>query len=642
MDDDADFLNSLADLLQIKGYQVLKASTIEETRQILEDKWIHLIIVDLSMTGEDQDKSGLLIINEPAYKAIPKVILTGSDHEVKLVRETLRPTPDGRSPAVDFLWKLDEDRFERLTAAFDAHVHINWALNIRWSSPSLISFNHLASLVLPASDMPRLDSRADELEDLFRKLFFDDKQLIMGRLLAQNEGMAWLELFALGDSRQEEQVLVCFGQRQLVHKEMSCFYKFAPKGSKIGNTARVKTEETTRFAAVVYEPVGGNLEEMLSFGACYERWPADNVIITLEQLFRNILSSWHKQKSVAKEIVNLNNFYAAWLGPGQNRLNPAELEEKLADLCAASSGLPRLDYSSEEVTLCLPDSAPVSYPNPIAFLSDTAISLDTSTLYGVVHGQLHPRNILVDPQRHTWLIDFSQAHQGLVARDFVTMELAVKVELVSTLDIVARYEIEKRLLAISYLGEAIEADGPEFEVQKTVRVISYIRQSAAATVGHNLNVYLAGLVFCALERLATYNPQMPYIRRELVPYLHTLLSAAMIYQRLTPPREFTFDPARRVVTVEGKQFEAGHFTAQEWDILAFLHSRANEYCTYQDFLKKIFNDPDESINDGAWLRRSGKPKVNQAIGRIRKKLERFPDNPKYIINVRELGYKLKL
>jgi DNA-binding response OmpR family regulator len=121
-----------------------------------------------------------------------------------------------------------------------------------------------------------------------------------------------------------------------------------------------------------------------------------------------------------------------------------------------------------------------------------------------------------------------------------------------------------------------------------------------------------------------------------------LLSAAMSYQRLMPPREFTFDQARRVVTVEGKQYEAGYFTTQEWDILAFLYSQANVYCTYQDFLKKIFHDPDDLINDGAWLKRFGKPKVNQAIGRIRKKIERFPDNPKYIINGREQGYKLKL
>jgi DNA-binding response OmpR family regulator len=59
-------------------------------------------------------------------------------------------------------------------------------------------------------------------------------------------------------------------------------------------------------------------------------------------------------------------------------------------------------------------------------------------------------------------------------------------------------------------------------------------------------------------------------------------------------------------------------------------------------LKNIFGDPDESINDGAWFRRFGKPKVNQAIGRIRKKIERFPDTPKYIVLVREQGYMLKL
>lgn len=86
-----------------------------------------------------------------------------------MVRSALR-AKDGVAPAIDFLDKAEGKKgiLRAVAEAFDNHIHVNWELEIE----PTISFLHLADLIEPGLDQAFLPGRAQELEDLFRRLFF--------------------------------------------------------------------------------------------------------------------------------------------------------------------------------------------------------------------------------------------------------------------------------------------------------------------------------------------------------------------------------------------------------------------------------------------------------------------------------------
>lgn len=111
-DNDLDFLNTRAEFLEQKGYRVFKAFTLEMAQHLLDNENIHLAILDIRLVDDDDEKdvSGLKLAKTPAYRAIPKIILTGFP-SAKAVLEALGPAVDGLPPAVDFVAKEEGPEF---------------------------------------------------------------------------------------------------------------------------------------------------------------------------------------------------------------------------------------------------------------------------------------------------------------------------------------------------------------------------------------------------------------------------------------------------------------------------------------------------------------------------------------------------
>jgi hypothetical protein len=98
--------------------------------------------------------------------------------------------------------------------------------------------------------------------------------------------------------------------------------------------------------------------------------------------------------------------------------------------------------------------------------------------------------------------------------------------------------LEKTLLSVSRLDEAMDDPGLEPELQKALRAICCIRQHAAMVIGNDLTTYLGGLFFYTVDQLGDYDPKVWHTRRELILYLHRVMSAAILCQKLIPaPRE---------------------------------------------------------------------------------------------------------
>jgi hypothetical protein len=71
-------------------------------------------------------------------------------------------------------------------------------------------------------------------------------------------------------------------------------------------------------------------------------------------------------------------------------------------------------------------------PNPLMAIGDL-LNLKISGYLSTIHGNLHLGNVLVGPQRETWLIDFAWAREGHTLFDWAMLEVSLLVEVVAHL-----------------------------------------------------------------------------------------------------------------------------------------------------------------------------------------------------------------
>jgi DNA-binding response OmpR family regulator len=651
-DNDLDFLKTRAEFLQKQGYDVLRAHTAAEAEQSLRDEWVHLAILDIRLVNDDdeRDASGLILAKNKTYRAVPKIMLTGFP-SYAYVRQALGRALDGLSPAVDFLAKRDgpEAMIQAVEEAFAERIRINWDLTIQWGTG--LSGLQLANVIEPDLDSSRLLNQSNELEDLFRRLFYDSRQITFSRLLAQGEGRVALIVFAFSAEGIESQFVVTCGQRDHIQAEEANYEAFVTKITGPGGTLKANSVETTHFAATAYMLGGGNLEELATLTEFYRENSSKMVITALAHLFDTTLLPWQGKGQFLEKDKTLYESISAGPGLSEAALSPTTLAEQIEAICQESliAGLARFDYSPYELRFYLSDGSTVAYPNPVAFLSKKHLISEAPLLCGLTHGHLRGDTVLVNPQGQTWLIDFSNTGQAPLLRDFISLEAAIKFEMLTTSDMQMRYTMEQHLTTCTHLNEKLEIEILSPDIQKALQVISRIRGQASKVIGDELRAYLGGLLFYTLGYLVTYDLTVRHTRHELAPHLHSLLSAAMLVQQLAPtPAEdlplqardsLWLDEANREVWVEGRQVS---LSPQEFDLLLYLYHQQGQLCSRTMIAEEVFAVEFKADLSEAEKKSIEEGRINSTMSRLRRKLEPNPDHPRYIISVRGEGYKLVL
>lgn len=109
-------------------------------------------------------------------------------------------------------------------------------------------------------------------------------------------------------------------------------------------------------------------------------------------------------------------------------------------------------------------------------------------------------------------------------------------------------------------------------------------------------------------------------------------------RRRAPPLEFPrclrlgdieIDFEARVIKGRSRQ---EWLTPKEIDLLSYLAAHANRVITHSELLEEVWGS--EGGGEKEYLR--------VFINRLRKKIERSPDNPKYLLTKRSVGYRLRL
>ncbi|RRI07736.1 DNA-binding response regulator [Mesorhizobium tamadayense] len=138
----------------------------------------------------------------------------------------------------------------------------------------------------------------------------------------------------------------------------------------------------------------------------------------------------------------------------------------------------------------------------------------------------------------------------------------------------------------------------------------------------------AGIV-SALELGADDYVTKPFGMNELVARIRVALRHKFQQQGEKPvfqTGDLSVDLVKRIVKVEGKEVK---LSPKEYDILRTLVQYAGKVLTHQFLMKQIWND----TTDVQYLR--------VYVRQLRQKIEKTPDQPRYIITETGVGYRLR-
>ena len=121
----------------------------------------------------------------------------------------------------------------------------------------------------------------------------------------------------------------------------------------------------------------------------------------------------------------------------------------------------------------------------------------------------------------------------------------------------------------------------------------------------------------------------PYESQELLLRIHSVLKRfnKQPLQQEEPMRIFTLDSDKHEIKKEGKLI---YFTNAEFEIMAYFIKKQGLLISREEILTNV-----ESINYESSLK-----SIDVMIGRLRAKIEVNPKQPKHMISIRGLGYKL--
>ena len=644
VDNDVDFLDTCSDVLAAEGYETRKAVSREQAVTILDESWVHLVIIDLRLRDDNDDKdvSGLTLAKEENYKAIPKIILTRWP-TVSAVREALGPAMEGLPPAVDFLDKGEgmNAMLASVTKAFERHIPVGWELVIESNEQNPLTFLQLANSVLPGADGAHLLQYTEELEDLFRRLFRGKSRIRIERPLWHRKGRAALAVFAFSEADFAEQLIVVCGQKDVITAEALSYEEYAPKAPGLVSTVLSESAGTTHFAANVYALAGFNLDKVLPLAEVY-RSAAEGVFhTTLSNLFGQTLAEWHREGRITEESKTLQELYRERLGIASGRATRAAVEERLQSIMRLSPTLGlTVKGDANNLTFSLRGDE-FSYPNPLRALDESS-NVGQPVVLMIIPGLLTGSNILTDASDRAWLTDFAEAGMAPLLWNYLSLESSIRFDWVEARKFEWIYQMEMNLVG----GEFSKLNIGELEqpLRRPARAIRTIRRLASKNIGKDEQPYHLGILYHALARIADYNPTTKLMPHELTRLVHALISSAIIYERflshLTSPlplnsreRGIRIDKINRTVWVNGTRVP---LRSRAFSLLLGLYEHANTPCSRRQILEQFLGERYDETDESQISR------LNTAIFRLREKIEDDPHNPRYLLTEPSGGYYLVL
>jgi len=516
VENDYHFRRSMQVLLEANGYRVFSAGTADEAKLIATRERVHVAVLDVRLESDPDrdDVSGLDLAGE-LDPLIIKIMMSAYPN-VQVLLSTF-----GDVSAFTFVDKEEPPSklLKELAKAFEEKVQINFDLSIGWQG---ISLEEVARDI-EMDDKPAPSVLEAEVEELLCKLFHQADEILVGRLIpvdrivsASQSGAVLLKVQPHFDrTGWGAHTVVKLAAREKIDTEAVNYEQYVDgfiagfRHTRIHH--RVKTH---RLGGIIYTLVGTPIEECVDLGTFYAEHSASETVRVLEGLFKEICCHWYANRD-PRQTHDMMQLYA----------RPLKLEVDRLDTALAQAGLS--DWAGSRRARHPMAELKGRYFNPIEWLERTP-SLPTQTSMCSTHGDMHSRNLLVDPDHHAWLIDFFRTGPGHLFRDLIELESDVKFTLLHITDLLALLRFESALLSADHFNDAPTI--PSFqdpELTKAFRVVQGIRYIAGELAGPGADMldYYQGLLLqtLAVLRLRHVTPEKKR---------HAYLAAALLVERL--------------------------------------------------------------------------------------------------------------
>ncbi|MBE0683964.1 MAG: DNA-binding response regulator [Anaerolineales bacterium] len=641
-DNTPDFLITRAEFLEKQGYRVQKAFTFIEAKRLLTEAYFHLAILDIRMQNDDDEKdvSGLTLAKDPAYRSIPKIILT-SYPTVEAVKEALGPVLEGLPPAVNFISKKDEYQamIDAVDDAFAQFVRINWDLGIQWDPREPLSFPHLVNLMQPDLSIDILIHRASELEDLVRQLFYKFKLIRFGRLLWHNRQRFSLPVMTLShDGVTDLRILIC-GDRKLLTLEKLQMEKLTPEVAQ--GTQLRDYSETMNFSALLYGLPGANIETVQTLHDLLQLGKKEPLKAAFTNMLGNVLKAWHSHGQMVQGSDDLMSIYRQWVDLNEESLPRVNVEQRVESLIQSVRTLGAIEVkrNKDQIIFNFPHQAAQSFPDPLAIVYAPLVQYDAPVVCRVSPGILTADNVLVDSERRTWLTDFLHANQAPQWWDYVCLEAIIRFDSNQAPDLLACLEFEECLVKSAQLDEKLDQGNVIPELRMNIELIEQIRRQASIETGSDPLPYYAGLLAWTVGAIARYDPGVLSTQVDNQRGAHLLLGAAMLAKRLGTVTDTSQPEGRLRLEEDGRVWIGEHrvttLTGLRLKLLRCLYEREGQAVSNRTIVENAYSEKYDAADF------SQNQRIRQEIRRLREEIEPDPKRPRYILTVRERGYRLQ-
>jgi DNA-binding response OmpR family regulator len=642
-DNEREDLERLQDTLQLEGYEietfyVKTREDLSSLKQRLQDEWWHLVIGDIALINEDEEKG----IDEEGLNlalsldsAVPLIVWTAHPSWARAYRALKGSGEGGRAKAFDFIDKADIHSTSKLLKAIE-HVfatgphRINFNLSISYAD----DFSFLELVLAFDKNLERIDrvsylqERHDELMDLLRKLFFENKAVQIGRALRRQQ-TALIKVTFQGLWGGESTILVELGPRSIIRDLKEKWDRYM---TPLHSNAQLMTAvETLHYGALAYR-IDGEIEDYKTFRNYYISHSPKDVGDFLDHLFMNELRSWFEidaSVGINGYSYPLESFYRKWL----------DLEGRKIDLLNAfQRGVKRLsrvrlDRQAQGYRLDL-DTREYLLPDPLQVVYEEELPKKLYSL-AITHGAMVANSLLIAPGDRWWLLGAESLAPTHCWRDLVTLESAIMVELAES--IVLSEEIWLRglceWLSPSRPDEKIMLSGQPVEFYKAFETINYIRSLAKRiSPDEDLHAYYLGLLMVMARNLITLQA------RELTAPLSLMFLLLAGRVKSWPKwnlstsnfsNEMQLDEVRQRIFVPAKN-EWVALSEQETRLLSFLLAYPNTVHTWKSIERILW--PDGEVTNDMRLK---------AVSRLRAKIEIDPKKPVYLRVLRGRGVEFR-